>query len=322
MPLIDVVRPTKERILVALLIPVILLAIMIAINPAYQRMLSANEPLVLVVGIGIGILAGAVLYYPMACGLIYLLAIFQRPGTGHKAKGKAKAEGKRKEARHASRKELAFAIALIAVFNPLTVSLISSGISYANNYVINRSCGVEIAGFQELSPARDAGMGLGEVITSADGTPVSTLASFFDMMKVKNVGEAVMLTTSRTDYVIKLVADPDTGKPVLGIFVREVYCPRSLPPEALPPSLKNVSMEAFYQCKQSCVHTMDAGDQMENGPCLLDRIPSDPDWSCDIAHMPRQEVDNNPDNQCQAYRSGNTTHFIELSTECRLIRAE
>jgi hypothetical protein len=72
---------------------------------------------------------------------------------------------------------------------------------------------------------------------------------------------------------------------------------------------------------QSCNNTKNAGDLMENGPCLLDPIPVEPDWVCDIAHSPRQPIDNSPNNQCQSYLQGQATHFIELTPECVLIRA-
>jgi hypothetical protein len=42
---------------------------------------------------------------------------------------------------------------------------------------------------------------------------------------------------------------------------------------------------------------------------------------CDVAHSPRQEVDNNPHNQCQSYLIGQAHHFVEVTPECRLIRA-
>jgi hypothetical protein len=59
---------------------------------------------------------------------------------------------------------------------------------------------------------------------------------------------------------------------------------------------------------------------MENGPCLSNNLIED--WVLDIAHNPRQDVDNEPANQCEAYRSGQAHHFVELDLEGNLIRAE
>jgi hypothetical protein len=81
--------------------------------------------------------------------------------------------------------------------------------------------------------------------------------------------------------------------------------------------------EYVQMCLNSCNNTRNAGDfaALELGVCLLDRIPIEPDWVCDVAHSPRQPVDDNPNNQCQSYLKGETKHFVEVSPECKLIRA-
>ncbi|MEM3572883.1 MAG: hypothetical protein QXJ62_01435 [Nitrososphaeria archaeon] len=60
----------------------------------------------------------------------------------------------------------------------------------------------------------------------------------------------------------------------------------------------------------------------KNGPCLSDNEPNwnIEDWVCDIAHSPRQPIDDLPENQCQAYRNGSAHHFVELDTSCNLIK--
>ena len=90
------------------------------------------------------------------------------------------------------------------------------------------------------------------------------------------------------------------------------------PPERLTPIPDYVQM-----CLNSCNNTKNAGDTsaLELGPCLLDPIPNEPDWVCDVAHSPRTGVDNNPHNQCQDYLTGKAHHFVEVSPECKLIRA-
>ncbi len=61
------------------------------------------------------------------------------------------------------------------------------------------------------------------------------------------------------------------------------------------------------------------GVDFSTGPCISQEII--PDWCVDIAHNPRQEVDNLPRNQCQSYRNGRVHHFVELDPEGNLIRA-
>lgn len=60
------------------------------------------------------------------------------------------------------------------------------------------------------------------------------------------------------------------------------------------------------------------GVDMSNGPCL-GKIADD--WVLDIAHNPRQPVDNKPQNQCQDFTEGKAHHFIELDPEGKLIRS-
>jgi hypothetical protein len=63
---------------------------------------------------------------------------------------------------------------------------------------------------------------------------------------------------------------------------------------------------------------------LSNGPCLSDNNAkwTIQDWVCDVAHSPRQsEIDDKPENQCQAFRSGQSHHFVEVDTSCNLIRA-
>ena len=62
------------------------------------------------------------------------------------------------------------------------------------------------------------------------------------------------------------------------------------------------------------------GVDMTNGPCIAD--PVIPNWVVDIAHNPRQPVDDDPANQCPSYVSGESEHFVELDPDGNLIRAE
>lgn len=61
-----------------------------------------------------------------------------------------------------------------------------------------------------------------------------------------------------------------------------------------------------------------AGVDMTPGPCL--GVLKD-DWVADVAHDPRQEVDDDPANQCEAYRNGDAHHFVELDPDGKYIRS-
>lgn len=55
------------------------------------------------------------------------------------------------------------------------------------------------------------------------------------------------------------------------------------------------------------------------GPCLSNALM--PGWVADIAHNPREPIDDLPENQCPAFREGRASHFVELDVEGNLIRA-
>lgn len=61
------------------------------------------------------------------------------------------------------------------------------------------------------------------------------------------------------------------------------------------------------------------GVDLAPGPCLGEIKPG---WVADIAHQPRQPEDDQPQNQCAAYRSGKAKHFVELDPSGEVIRVE
>jgi hypothetical protein len=65
-----------------------------------------------------------------------------------------------------------------------------------------------------------------------------------------------------------------------------------------------------------------AGIDLGRGPCIAEDVPRLDDWVVDVAHDPRQAVDDDPDNQCRRYREGDAHHFVELTPQGEVIRAE
>jgi hypothetical protein len=65
-----------------------------------------------------------------------------------------------------------------------------------------------------------------------------------------------------------------------------------------------------------------SGADLSVGPCISESLPRLPDWVVDIAHDPRQSIDDAPENQCQRYRDGEAEHFVELDEDGTLIKAE
>jgi hypothetical protein len=65
-----------------------------------------------------------------------------------------------------------------------------------------------------------------------------------------------------------------------------------------------------------------SGADLSQGPCISESLPDADGWVADVAHDPREDVDDQPENQCQRYRDGEADHFVELTPEGELIRAE
>jgi hypothetical protein len=70
--------------------------------------------------------------------------------------------------------------------------------------------------------------------------------------------------------------------------------------------------------KQAYRDAKTRGVDMARGPCLGVIKEG---WVADVAHDPRQKVDDDPANQCEAYRSGRADHFVELDPSGAYIRS-
>ena len=64
------------------------------------------------------------------------------------------------------------------------------------------------------------------------------------------------------------------------------------------------------------------GMDLTDGPCIAEQLPDLPDWVADVAHDPRTDVDDEAENQCDRYREGEAHHFVELTPDGELIRAQ
>ena len=80
--------------------------------------------------------------------------------------------------------------------------------------------------------------------------------------------------------------------------------------------------KAIAAAKAAFTAAKKAGTDLRNGPCIAERLPGLPDWVADVAHDPRQAVDDQPQNQCRRYRAGEAGHFVELDPAGNLIGAQ
>jgi hypothetical protein len=76
--------------------------------------------------------------------------------------------------------------------------------------------------------------------------------------------------------------------------------------------------ETIELAKRAYARAKASGVDLSRGPCLGVIKPG---WVADVAHDPRQDVDDDPANQCAAYREGEADHFVELDPDGNFIRS-
>ena len=77
--------------------------------------------------------------------------------------------------------------------------------------------------------------------------------------------------------------------------------------------------QAKTKCINLCLIERQAHIDLSKGPCLSNHLMDD--WVCDVAHYPREKIDNNPEYQCKSYVNGTSHHFVEVTPNCTFIRA-
>ncbi len=77
--------------------------------------------------------------------------------------------------------------------------------------------------------------------------------------------------------------------------------------------------DAVAECIRLCELALADEVDLGEGPCMAEEVVDD--WACDIAHDPRTDEDDLETNQCEFWPD-QVAHFVELDTECFLIRAQ
>lgn len=157
-----------------------------------------------------------IIYYPLAASLVYLAncvknSIYQM-------------------------KEIILALIFLAIFNPLTVSLVVSKIfshklapttntvlpdnnsEAKNNLPPESVCGLMINEIMANSKISEAGIGKGDVILKLNGMEIKSVQDIFDQLDKKKPGDIILLETSKGPKTVELARDPnDPNHPVLGV---------------------------------------------------------------------------------------------------------
>lgn len=77
------------------------------------------------------------------------------------------------------------------------------------------------------------------------------------------------------------------------------------------------------QAKEACVELCkNAQMNLSDGPCLANNDQWEFEhWVCDVAHYPREAVDDLEENQCQGFRNMDAEFFVEVSEDCKIINS-
>jgi len=203
----EILWPTRWKITASFLIAAVSVFLIYILNPYYRDALFSLDFSLRIVSVFASFAIVTAIYYPLACGVIFLFKSVRQ-------KKKPK------------RKDMAIAILLVLVFNPLTFSLLYGISLYVNNNIINYPCGVEIFGFADNSPAQMSGMQTGEIIIQVDNRTIDTTESLTRVLAGKSPGESVAVKTNLNEYDIHLGENPETHRAVMGIITQNAYCRR------------------------------------------------------------------------------------------------
>lgn len=117
---------------------------------------------------------------------------------------------------------------------------------------------------------------------------------------------------------------------IITIFISLILtgCTVERPKPAIDLNKLNWGMEAQIALQKAQEIYLTAKNQsldFSSGPCLSNTLHGNADypetmWVLDIAHNPREAVDDLPANQCSAFREGHARNFIELDQNGQVIK--
>lgn len=103
--------------------------------------------------------------------------------------------------------------------------------SYNHNFAYNKfpnklvaGCGAYVYGFPEQSPAQEAGMVIGEIITEINGQEIKTLRDIKDITYPLIEETEITIVTNNNTYELTTYYDEVKGKQRAGVNVWQQYC--------------------------------------------------------------------------------------------------
>lgn len=146
-------------------------------------------------------------FYPFSCLVVFL---YRQKTTRAKTQ----------------RKAMALATALAFALNPIFVFIPLETNHWIEREAFYEPCGTDFSGFTENSPARDAGMSVGEVIASINGTMIKEVRDLEDFMAALNSSAPLRVKTLDSGvYSVSPYLDNVSNRYTLGITgVTTVWC--------------------------------------------------------------------------------------------------
>lgn len=86
-------------------------------------------------------------------------------------------------------------------------------------------CGVEITNFTTMSPAFEAGIGIGETIHRVDSTGISSLGDLSEFLSLKKPNEEIAVLTDKGTYTLRLGTNPsEDSRGFFGAIFHQKFC--------------------------------------------------------------------------------------------------
>jgi len=108
---------------------------------------------------------------------------------------------------------------------------------------------------------------------------------------------------------------------VIMLFIAEPIMPngaREINSSGSENQVNDYDQMVIVAAKSAYAQAKASGLDLTTGPCLLESAETG--WVVDVAHLPREPIDDLPENQCPAYVSGKIKHFVELDASGAVIR--
>ena len=131
-------------------------------------------------------------------------------------------------------------------------------------------------------------------------------------IKPKIIGKAVLYATGGVIVLFIVVMT------ILTFMAGDNDSPNEVEQKVVTGKYSAFQMELVAQAQLGYEAKKAEGWDFSNGPCLSNNLLGD--WVVDVAHNPREAIDDLPENQCTAYLTNKVQHFIELDPEGNLIR--